>query len=308
MSRATMQIKVEKYEQMTGHKAAVFALARGEEDGIFYSGAGEGWVARWDIEDPENGRLVAGVETNIFALHFLKDSNRIIAGNMNGGLHWIQLDEPEKTRNIAHHRKGVFSFLRIGDSLFSGGGQGLLTRWDLPSGRSVESLQVTAKSVRCLLQDPLSGHILAGASDGAIHFVHPEKMTLLRTLPAADQHSVFTLAFTPDGRYLLSGGRDAQLKVWDREQDFSLTRTINAHWFTINAIAMHPRRPIFATASRDKTVKLWHTETFELLKVLDRQKQQGHLNSVNRLLWLNDEILLSTGDDRSIIAWQVKAA
>ena len=80
-----------------------------------------------------------------------------------------------------------------------------------------------------------------------------------------------------------------------------------AHWFTINAIAFHPNGQFFATASRDKTIKIWDANTFELLKVLEVIRDKGHVNSVNALLWHPyQELLLSAGDDRSIIIWETK--
>ncbi|PSR03495.1 MAG: hypothetical protein BRD50_05840 [Bacteroidetes bacterium SW_11_45_7] len=63
---------------------------------------------------------------------------------------------------------------------------------------------------------------------------------------------------------------------------------------------------MFASASRDKTVKLWDAETFELLKVLDNKKFEGHVHSVNKLLWSHEhDLLISCGDDRSVIIWKV---
>ncbi|MBK8425147.1 MAG: hypothetical protein IPL27_03820 [Lewinellaceae bacterium] len=60
------------------------------------------------------------------------------------------------------------------------------------------------------------------------------------------------------------------------------------------------RRRFFATASRDKTLKIWDSATFTLLKVVDTIRDGGHINSVNRLLWL-PECLVSASDDRSAI-------
>ncbi len=62
---------------------------------------------------------------------------------------------------------------------------------------------------------------------------------------------------------------------------------------------------MFATASRDKTLKVWETEGFQLLKVLEGRRDGGHSHSVNRLLWTNfNNWLVSCSDDRSIILWE----
>src|SRR5690606_5922586 len=112
----------------------------------------------------------------------------------------------------------------------------------------------------------------------------------------AHGNSVFSLCLSPDGKYLLSGSRDAHLKVWDAENKFYLLHTIPAHLFTVNHIAFHPDGKLFASAGRDKHIKIWDAQSFQLLKVIDKEKFQGHVNSVNRLLWLkNSNYLVSAG-------------
>jgi WD40 repeat protein len=98
---------VRKIAQLTGHNAAVFALTPGKEPHTFFSGAGDGWIAQWNLDEPDTGRLSAKVEAQVFSLLHLPEHHILIAGNMNGGLHWIKPGHPDRTRNIAHHRKGV---------------------------------------------------------------------------------------------------------------------------------------------------------------------------------------------------------
>ena len=46
--------------------------------------------------------------------------------------------------------------------------------------------------------------------------------------------------------------------------------------------------------------------TMELLKVIDRPKLDAHSASVNRLLWLDDNTLVSAGDDRRILVTRLE--
>jgi WD40 repeat protein len=74
----------------------------------------------------------------------------------------------------------------------------------------------------------------------------------------------------------------------------------------VNHLSLSPNKKLLASASRDKTIKIWDAESLELLKVLDRTKYPtSHTHSVNRLLWLNDDTLISTGDDRKVICWKI---
>lgn len=297
---------IRKTAQLTGHNAAVFALAPGEQPNAFFSGAGDGWIAQWNLDEPDTGRLTAKVEAQVFSLLHLPELHILIAGNMNGGLHWINPGHPDRTRNIAHHRKGVFDLIRVEDFVFSAGGEGLLTRWATTEARSIESLHLSNRSLRALDYCASRRELAVGASDCSIYILDADTLDIRRTLSAAHDNSVFALRYSPDGRYLFSGGRDAHLRVWDCRRDFAPVSAQPAHRYTINCIVFHPDGHIFASGSRDRTIKIWDAHSFQLLKVLDTIRDGCHINSVNALLWSgHNNTLISGSDDRSIILWQV---
>ncbi|MBK7939593.1 MAG: hypothetical protein IPJ82_22020 [Lewinellaceae bacterium] len=95
------------------------------------------------------------------------------------------------------------------------------------------------------------------------------------------------------------------MRVWDLENNFRLVSEQPAHLFTLNHIVFSPDGQFFATASRDKTIKIWDAATFQLLKVVDTIRNGGHINSVNRLLWLPG-CLVSCSDDRTVMLWWVE--
>ena len=120
----------------------------------------------------------------------------------------------------------------------------------------------------------------------------------------AHKNSVFTLAYTQDGAWLLSGSRDAHLKVWNVENKYHLYESIVAHMFAINHIAFSPTGNYFDTCSMDKSVKVWDSKKLQLLKVIDKARHAGHGTSVNKLLWPDYKSQLVSGsDDRSISVW-----
>lgn len=122
----------------------------------------------------------------------------------------------------------------------------------------------------------------------------------------AHQKSVFALTYTPDSNFLISGSRDARLKVWDVASGYQQTEEIVAHMFAINHIAISPTGKHFATASMDKSIKIWDTQELKLLKVVDKARHAGHATSVNKLLWMAPERLVSASDDRSLSLWDIR--
>lgn len=303
------RLQVAKIAQLTGHNASIFALGKDRAPNTFLSGAGDGWVVRWNLDEPENGRLIAKVETQVFSLCHLPERSMVVVGNMNGGVHWVNLEFPEKTRNIAHHQKGVFAIEAAGNAIFTAGGQGMLTKWDRATGNALESIQLSNQSLRCIAVSADRQEIAVGSSDKCIYMLDANDLSIRHIIKDAHSNSVFSLAYRPDGAFLLSGSRDAHLKAWQLKGEPKCVNDQPAHWFTINSIVFSPCGRWFATGSRDKTVKLWDAASFKLLKVLETIRDKGHLNSVNRLFWPPyQDYLVSASDDRSLIVWKVSDA
>lgn len=294
---------ITKKHQLTGHNSGIYALCQGTRSDTFLSAAGDGWIVEWDLANPETGRLLAKVDAQIFSVTYLPETQTIVAGDMNGGLHWVNLGEDRPNKHIAHHRKGIFGILPVGEHLFTVGGDGLLTRWDIQSQRTIESLHLSAHPLRSInYQD---GMLAIGSSDHYIYVLSASDLVVKQQW-SAHKNSVFALAFHPNSQYLISGSRDAYLKVWDWAMNTCISEQ-PAHLYTINDLVFHHQYPYFFSASRDRTVKIWDASTFKLLKVLEATRDGGHINSVNRLLWMSEsQTLVSASDDRTLILWDVK--
>lgn len=289
-------------EERTGHSAAIYAL-RAAPDG-FYSAAADGLLVHWHKDDVNFGRAVANVEGGKFLSFDTLEDGGLVAGALDGGVHWLYPDEPERNLHVAQHTRGVFAVIRVGEEVFTAGGDGVLTRWDAKTGRTIESLPVSANSLRSLAYVENYDYLAVGASDGQVYLLFRDTFETLSVFPANDP-SVFSVVPHPTGFYLTSGGRDAYLRFQRITGDGPAPTAISAHNSTINDLAFSPNGKYLATASRDKTVKLWDATTWELLKVCEVVRDRGHVNSVNCLLWLDDTTLITAGDDRRILSWEL---
>jgi WD40 repeat protein len=68
----------------------------------------------------------------------------------------------------------------------------------------------------------------------------------------------------------------------------------------VNTVALSPDEQIIASGSADKTIKLWHLQSGELLGTFT-----GHANTVTALSFTaSGEMLVSGSLDKTIKIWQ----
>lgn len=289
---------------MTGHKDCIYSLEPAEKKNLFLSAGGDGMVVLWNLEEPDKGTLIAKVPHSIYALHYLPASNQLLVGQNFEGIHLIDVAERKEVASAKITDSYIFDIKTSDRVIYVAMGDGTLVLLDRLDLSTLARIKLSEKSARCIAVNPYFGMYAIAFSDNTIRVFSFKKNTHVVTINA-HQNSIFTLAFSPEGRYLLSGSRDAHLKVWDCENGYKLHTSVIAHLFAINHIQYEDKGNFFATCSMDKSIKIWDAHEFQLLKVIDRSRHAGHGTSVNRLLWPELNTLISASDDRSISVWDL---
>ncbi|MFM2206460.1 MAG: hypothetical protein RL213_435 [Bacteroidota bacterium] len=301
-------ISVTRSRLLLGHEGSVYALERAHLSGKFFSGSSDRIVSMWSLEGDEPPSGLVNVGAIVYSLRLVPEKSWLLIGTSSGNLHVVDLVAGREIRNIAHHAAGIFDirYSNSHDRIYTAGGDGKIAFWRLSDLALVRSVPLCKEKVRSLELSPSGNELLAACGDGNIYFLDPESGVILRSFHAHGL-SANAVALDPKGERLFTGGRDAHFNVWDAST-LELVRSIPAHNYAIYAFAFSPDKRLIATASRDKTVKLWDMETTDFLLRIDRDKSEGHRNSVNKIIWLDHPAgLVSAGDDRAIMSWDVKS-
>ena len=100
-----------------------------------------------------------------------------------------------------------------------------------------------------------------------------------------------------------TGNWDGNISLWRKENNGShkLIKTFADHDDAISQIKYSPDGKIIASASWDKTIKLWHADTGKLVNTLS-----GHEDGVNSITFTPDsKTLISGGEDKTIKIWNI---
>jgi len=116
----------------------------------------------------------------------------------------------------------------------------------------------------------------------------------------ADEGCVVSLAMSPDGRRLATGGCDGVIKVWDSATG-TVIKQLNGHADQVNALAFSLDGRWLASGSRDKTLRLWDPSTGSH-RILQEGKE--YLNAVR--FSPDGNCLAAGGQSRVLAFWDVR--
>ena len=113
----------------------------------------------------------------------------------------------------------------------------------------------------------------------------------------SDWAGVTSIAFSPDGQWLVSGSEDKTIKVWELSTGTEI-HTLTGHSDFVNSVTVSPDGKWLASVDT-YTIKLWDLSTGEEIRTLT-----GHSALVHSVMFSPDgQMLASGGNDQTIKLW-----
>jgi WD40 repeat protein len=112
-------------------------------------------------------------------------------------------------------------------------------------------------------------------------------LTKVSEIKQAHLRYVTALCFTPDGRYLASGGADSLVRIWDVNTLKPVHGPFVGHTGDVEDIEFSPDGKYMFTSSEDKTVRIWDVGEAKLLYTLVAFQDGGYVIFVSGALHMS---------------------
>jgi WD40 repeat protein len=119
---------------------------------------------------------------------------------------------------------------------------------------------------------------------------------------------VYSVAYSPDGKYIASGTRDTSVRVWNADPTSDkycdCLKTLNGHSGWVQSVAYSPDGKYIASGSWDNSVKVWDADANSASYGTCMKTLNGHSDWVASVAYSPDGRNIASGSvDKSVRVW-----
>jgi WD40 repeat protein len=263
----------------------------------------------WDLQTGAETRRLLGHQEKVNTVAFSPDGQFALTGSGTGYDKEISVrlwnpSTGEELRRFEGHtgfiRRAVFS--PNGRYLATGSNDGTARLWDVATGKELKRFQGYMIGVGLAFSPDSRLFAVNQAKD--INLFDIETGNLLHTFTGHESF-VTSVAFSPDGRFLLTGSQDKTARLWDTNTGASLRQFtghkgggISPDWGDI-FVAFSADGKSILTGSDDKTARLWDVNTGAVIREF-----KGHSQGINAVAFSPDgRSIVTASEDSTTRLW-----
>jgi WD40 repeat protein len=245
--------------------------------------------------DVGTGRALHRFGGPVYGVAFSPDGRRAALADHERTIRIVDTDSG-RTLSTDRHHLGSFSHLCIlsrHGRLATANEEGVVRLWSLETGEVLGTLQSGIRPLHALAYDPVDGLLVAGGNHAQVWDI--VTMERRATLRGHDGGHMCTLAFSPDGRWLVAGMRQSGARVWDVQSGSQVVALDDPGCL---GVAFSGDGQRLALTDRDRT-SIWRTGSWNREATL--QDQRAYVNAMR--LVDNGETLVTASKGGLVQVW-----
>jgi WD40 repeat protein len=233
-------------------------------DGKLLAAAGgfpaqRGEVQIWDVDARKLVATIKGHHDCIYAVAFSPDGKTLATASYDKLIKLWNPTTGEEIRTLKDHIDAVYDlvFTPDGRHLISASADRAVKVWDPATGERLYSMSDATDGVNTVAVDPTGKLIAAGGYDKTIRIWSlGERSGTLKTSLIAHEDTILRLAFSPDGKTLISTAADRSLKLF-RTDDLSEVKDYPTQSDWVLSLCFSADGRAFAVGRYDGTLEIY---------------------------------------------------
>ncbi|EFA80543.1 WD40 repeat-containing protein [Heterostelium album PN500] len=178
--------------------------------------------------------------------------------------------------------------------------------WNYETQNMVKSFEVSPENpVRAAKFIARKQWIVTGSDDTNMRVYNYNTMEKIKTIEAHGDY-IRCIVVHPTQPYVLTSSDDMSIKLWDWERNWQNIQIYEGHSHYVMSIAINPKDTnVFATASLDKSIKVWGLHTSQPHFTLEGHEKG--VNSVEYFMGGEKPYLISGADDKTVKIWDYQS-
>ena len=238
-------------------KQMAHCLAFAPDSQTLASGYGVGILKLWDTT---TGKQTANFtfEGSVVALAFTPDGKSLIASDENDAV-YLDVASGERKRRFQGEHKQLLRSLALtsdGKTLATISWDKKIVLWDVSTAKLLGVLPGHEAIGLSAAFSPDGKTLATSGADWTVRLWNVEKREARMVIKLPRVKGYSSVAYAPNGEFLVSGSLDGQICVWDSSDGKTLA-LVQGHDKAIGSVAVSPDGKLIVTGSQDGTAKLW---------------------------------------------------
>ena len=264
----------------------------------------------WDVDTGALLKTLTGHTSAVNTMTYSPDGKTLVSGSWDKTIRFWNASTGKLLKTLTGHTEVVDTVIYAPDGktvTSMSSYDGTIRFWDAETTKLLKTITGHTGSFGRAVAFSPDGQMLAhsGTGDSTIPIRDGQSGQLLRTL-TGHTDTVLSIAYSPDGRNLVSGNWDGHIRMWDIDTG-ALLKTLTGHEKGVPSLVYSPDGATLISGSWDNTIRIWDVDTGQPLQTIIGNTTELEPSQGVRVISLSPDgqTVASATDEKVIRLWDV---